>query len=371
MVSTTPNQEQMNASLASRTCEGMLYEKREDGKVRCFACAHRCLIPEGRPGVCKVRFNENGTLKVPFGYVAGAQCDPIEKKPFYHVMPGSDAMSFGMLGCDLHCAYCQNWNTSQTLRDAQASGGFRDIDAEAFVDLAVRMGASVVTGTYNEPLITAEWAVEIFRVAKARGLLTSFVSNGNGTSEAIEYLLPWTDLYKVDLKSFQDTNYRKLGGTLQPVLDTIALLHQKNFWVEIVTLVVPTFNDSESELRDIARFIASVSVDIPWHVTAFHEDYKMRGMGRTLPERLIRAAEIGKSEGLRFVYVGNIAGAAPAWENTICPNCQMTLVERRGFLVMQNHIHNGKCPNCAETIPGVWSLHDKSGNLSESDGMRR
>lgn len=345
----------LSSQLAQMAREGELYERLDNAKLRCFACGHRCLIPEGRPGVCKVRFNDGGRLMVPYGYAAGVQCDPIEKKPLFHAMPGTDAMSFGMLGCDLHCGYCQNWLTSQTLRDPESSGRFQTFTPEQFVDCALRSGASTVTSTYNEPLITAEWAVEIFRLAKKQGLRTSFVSNGNGTPEAIEYLKPWTDFYKVDLKSFQDKNYRNLGGTLQAVLDTIALLRQSNFWVEIVTLVIPGFNDSEKELRDIARFIASVSTDIPWHVTAFHEDYKMRGMGRTQAPTLLRAGRIGKEQGLKFVYIGNLPGNLPEWENTYCPSCETLLIERTGFIVHQNKLVNGCCYSCNTAIPGAWN----------------
>lgn len=341
--------------LARNTREGELYERLDNNKLRCFACGHRCLIPEGRQGVCKVRYNENGRLKVPHGYVAGLQCDPIEKKPFFHAMPGTNAMSFGMLGCDLHCAYCQNWLTSQTLRDPNASGRFQEISAEQIVDMALRYGASTVTSTYNEPLITAEWAVDVFRIAREKGLKTSFVSNGNGTPEVIDYLKPHTDFYKVDLKSFRDKEYRKLGGTLQAVLDTIASLHEKGFWVELVTLTVPGLNDSEDELRDMARFIASVDPFIPWHVTAFHEDYKMTGNGSTQADMLLRAAEIGKDEGLRYVYIGNIPGRFPEWENTHCHACSALLIERYGFRVGRNRITNSSCPDCGERIPGVWS----------------
>ncbi len=341
--------------LAHFVREGELYQTAADNKVRCVACGHRCLIPEGRPGVCRIRFNRGGRLLVPYGYTAGYHCDPIEKKPFYHVLPGETAMSFGMLGCDLHCAYCQNWETSQTLRDQDAGGRIHPMTALDFVNLAERSGARMVTSTYNEPLITSEWAVEIFRLAKEKKLYTSFVSNGNGTQEVIEYLQPWIDCYKVDLKSFQDRNYRSLGGTLEAVLTTIRLLIQMKIWVEIVTLVVPTLNDSEEELRDIARFIASVDPRIPWHITAFHEDYKMIGMGNTQGKKLVRAAEIGKEEGLSFVYVGNVPGYAPHWENTYCPKCHTLLIERCGYRIGTNRIRNGLCPQCGEAIPGIWN----------------
>src|SRR6187551_3504478 len=223
-------------ALARETREGELYDTLPDGRLRCYACGHCCPLPEGAIGVCKVRFNENGRLRVPWGYVGGVQCDPIEKKPFFHAVPGALAFSFGMLGCDLHCSYCQNWVTSQALRDPQAVAPPHAATPKALVDAAVQQGARVLVSTYNEPLITAEWAVEIFKEARAAGLMTAFVSNGNGTPQVLEYLRPHIDLYKVDLKSFNDRRYRELGGRLEPILDTIRRLHSMGVWVEIVTL---------------------------------------------------------------------------------------------------------------------------------------
>src|SRR6186997_3410599 len=208
-------------------------------RIRCYACGHQCPIPEGAAGVCKVRFVRDGRLHVPWGYVGGVQCDPIEKKPFFHAHPGALAYSFGMLGCDYHCGYCQNWVTSQALRDPVAGATPTDLEPIELVQLAKRHGAKVITSTYNEPLITSEWAVEVFKEAKKAGLVCSYVSNGNGTPEVLDYIAPYVTLYKVDLKGFSDRHYRDLGGTLQPVLDTIRGLKQRNIWLEIVTLVVP------------------------------------------------------------------------------------------------------------------------------------
>jgi pyruvate formate lyase activating enzyme len=197
--------------------------------------------------------------------------------------------------------------------------------------------------------------VEVFRVARAHGLRTAFVSNGNATPEVLDYLKPWLDFYKVDLKGFDDRAYRKLGGVLQNVLDTIGMLVARGFWVEVVTLVVPGMNDSEAELQAIARFLVSVSPDIPWHVTAFHPDYRMDDRARTSARTLVRAAEIGRSEGLRFVYVGNVPGQT-ALENTWCPGCKALLVERVGFQVRANRLSaDGRCPECAAAIPGRWA----------------
>jgi pyruvate formate lyase activating enzyme len=342
--------------LARHTREGELYEKLEGARVRCVACGHRCLVPPGREGICRVRFNEDGVLKVPFGYVAGLHVDPVEKKPFFNVLPGAMALSFGMLGCDYHCGFCQNWLSSQALRDPEAMAPAQEVSAAEIVAAAKKSGARIVTSTYNEPLITSEWAAEVFRLAKAEGLLCSYVSNGNATEEVLEYLRPYVSLYKVDLKGFRDRPYRDLGGTLGRVLWTIRALCGMGIWVEVVTLVVPGHNDSAEELRDIARFLVSVSPDIPWHVTAFHPDYRMGDREPTSVRALLRAAEIGVSEGLHFVYAGNLPGVVRSWENTYCPGCRGLLVERHGFRVLGNRVDAaGRCPDCRRVVPGVWA----------------
>ena len=336
--------------------EGELYEKLDRNRVRCFACGHCCPIPDGQPGVCKVRYNRGGTLYIPWGYVGVVQCDPIEKKPFFHASPGALAYSFGMLGCDLHCAYCQNWVTSQALRDPTAVVPPLGATPNQLVQQALQQGAKVLVSTYNEPLITSEWAVAVFKEARAAGLLTAFVSNGNGTPQVLEYLRPWVDLYKVDLKSFDDRHYHQLGGRLQPILDTIRRLYEMGFWLEIVTLVIPGFNDSDDELNRLTAFVASVSPDIPWHATAFHKDYKMTDPDNTSAETLMRAAEIGRKSGLRYIYVGNLPGEVGDLENTRCPNCQQLLIERYGYLIMGYHLtSNGCCPSCGTRIPGRWA----------------
>lgn len=344
----------LEAFLRQHVREGELYEQLEGEKVVCYACGHRCRILPGHRGVCRVRFNEGGKLFVPYGYVSGLQVDPIEKKPFFHALPGARALSFGMLGCDLHCPYCQNWLSSQALRDERAVADASPVTPERLVRLALDHGARVVTSTYNEPLITAEWAAAVMRLAKQHGLKGSFVSNGHGTREALEYLRPVVDLFKVDLKSFRQSSYRDLGGVLDRVLETIRGLVELGFWVEVVTLVVPGFNDSEEELRDIARFLKEVSADIPWHVTAFHSDYRMMDRGGTPARTLLRAREIGLEEGLRYVYAGNLPGMLEDAENTRCHACKELLVERFGFRVLKNRITNGHCPSCGARIPGVW-----------------
>jgi pyruvate formate lyase activating enzyme len=340
------------------TVTGELYEKLEEGAVRCTACGHRCVIREGKRGICQVRFNKGGELRVPSGYVAALQSDPIEKKPFFHVLPSANALTFGMLGCDYHCGYCQNWLTSQAMRDPSSDASvnyIRKISPQGMVDYARKTKASVVVSSYNEPLITSEWAVEIFKEAKAAGLMCAYVSNGNNTPEVMEYLAPYLSAYKVDLKCMQDKSYRSLGGVLQNTLDGIKRAHEMGLWVEIVTLTIPGFNDSNEELWDAARFIAGVSKDIPWHVTAFHKDYKMTDLDNTDAKTLLRAAEIGKEAGLRYVYAGNLPGQVGEYEDTFCAGCNHRLIRRSGYVIREYHITgDGKCPECNAKVAGIW-----------------
>ena len=346
------------ATLDALTIEGApeLTEHLADNALKCYACGHRCLINEGKRGICKVRFNEGGRLLAPAHYVAALACDPTEKKPFFHVLPGSDTLTFGMLGCDLHCAYCQNWLTSQALRDDTAGTQPQLVTPERLIALAKAHDASMVGSSYNEPLITAEWAVEVFKKARPEGLRTAFISNGNATPQVLDYIRPWTDCYKIDLKTMDDKSYRQLGGVVGNILETVQMVHDRGFWEEIVTLVIPGFNDSEAELRRAAEFIASVSPDIPWHVTAFHQDYRMTENANTTAEQLIRACEIGRDAGLHYVYAGNLPGRVGRWENTYCPSCHQLLVARHGYLITAIAITaDGKCPTCETTIPGIWS----------------
>ena len=338
------------------TQDGELYEKLDDRAVRCHACAHRCLIKEGRRGICHVRFNAAGTLRVPAGYVAALNVDPTEKKPFFHILPGSQTLTFGMMGCDLHCPFCQNWVTSQTLRDPEAGVEPQLVTSDQLIAIAKRYGASLVGSSYNEPLITSEWAVEIFKKAHAAGLRCVYISNGNVTREALEYIRPYVVGYKIDLKTMNDKNYRRLGTVMQHVLDGIQLVHEMGFWLEVVTLVIPGFNDSNEELWDTARFLAALSPDIPWHVTAFHKDYRMTDPDDTDAKTLLRAAEIGQEAGLRYVYAGNLPGMTGTYENTYCHQCSELLVARHGYYIRTNKLAGtGRCPKCNTLIAGIWT----------------
>ena len=529
--------------LDALTAPGVLVDKHADGSLTCYACGHRCLIKPGRRGICKVRFNLDGELRVPWGYVGALQCDPTEKKPFFHVYPGSDTLTLGMLGCDMHCPYCfppgtlvetdrgplpiervfnlgqhfvqtsdgevsrpaalrvlggsghwrrvtqifkhffggelsvirphflpelrctpdhsvfattdpnhppekiqaallttrhflvvprayaaaapamapllaaaagqtrlprgtpkpltmpddylvpireiagaayqgnvynlevegehnylangllvancQNWITSQALRDpASASAGAwpQPVAPRQLAELAVRQGAQVVASSYNEPLITSEWAVSVFQEAAAAGLACAFVSNGNATREVLEYIRPYVTAYKVDLKTMSDRNYRRLGAVLDHVLDGIRMVHEMGFWLEIVTLVIPGFNDSEQELTDAAHFLAGLSPDIPWHVTAFHQDYHMTDPDNTSAAALVRAAEIGQAAGLRYVYAGNLPGQVGDYEHTFCPQCHTRLIARYGYVILDYQLTpQGGCPKCGTRLAGIWT----------------
>ncbi len=296
--------------------------------------------------------------------MAGANVDPIEKKPFAHFLPGADALTFGMLGCNLKCDFCQNWLTSQALRDPAADGALRHvqkISAEELVDYARQYQAQVIASSYNEPLITSEWAVEIFKLAKPLGIRTVYISNGYASKEVLEYLRPWLDGYKIDLKTMQAKQYPELGGKLQPVLDSIKKAHELGLWVEAVTLVIPGFNDSNEELWDAARFLTSVSPDIPWHVTAFHPDYRRNGNGPTTVDHLQRAADIGQEAGLRYVYAGNLPGRVGSLEDTHCPKCARPVIKRRGYTILEYRITaQGTCPDCGTAITGIWTDQPES-----------
>lgn len=340
------------------TVDGALVETMSDGKIRCLACEHHCMLSEGRQGICRVRFNQAGKLRVPWGYTAGIAVDPIEKKPFSHFLPGSGVLTFGMTGCNFHCEFCQNWLSAQVLRDDAIEaypGMIRRIEPEQIVSLALDSGAAAIASSYNEPIISAEWAYDIFLLARQHGLKTVMVSNGFASREALEFLRPVMDGYKIDLKSMNPERYREMGGKLEPVLASIQTAYDLGIWVEVVTLVIPGWNDSPQELWNAASAIRAVSPDIPWHLTGFHPDYHMLDRPATSPAELQQAADIGQEAGLHYVYAGNLPGRVGPLENTYCPSCRALLVERRGYRVWQvNLAAGGMCPACHRKIAGVW-----------------
>jgi pyruvate formate lyase activating enzyme len=341
--------------------EASLWAPGPDGRAVCGLCAHRCVVALGRRGVCGVRENRAGSLVThAYGAVVAANVDPIEKKPLYHFLPGTTSLSIATAGCNFRCGFCQNWSISQSSAGGEGVPAGRPLAPERIVALAVERGCRSVSYTYTEPTIFFEYARDTGLAARASGLANVFVSNGYMTAEAVEAARPWLDAANVDLKAFRDATYRKVcGARLQPVLDSIAALRAAGVWIEVTTLVVPGLNDGEDELRDIARFLAGVGPDIPWHISRFHPDYVMSDRGPTPIETLARAAAIGRAEGLRYVYVGNVPGEGEA---TLCPACGAALIQRSGFSVLRNRIGaGGRCPDCGAAVAGRWLVPGPGG----------
>ncbi len=322
--------------------------------MRCLLCAHRCTILPGRAGVCKVRVNEAGVLRtLVLNRLVSAAADPVEKKPFFHFLPGERAFSIATAGCNFRCRYCQNWQISQALRDSGHVPG-TITPPEDVVATAIRMGCKIVAYTYTEPTIFFETAEAVGLLARQAGLKNVFVTNGYLTPEAVDRARPFLDAVNVDLKGFDDLRYRRTcGATLRGVLEGIDALLAAGMWVEITTLVVPGVNDSQEELEAVARHIAGLSPDIPWHVSRYHPDYQMRGGGPTPLASLERARSAGKAAGLRYVYLGNVAGHTS--ESTACPKCATIVLGRSGFALVANRLREGRCPACGWNIAGVWA----------------
>lgn len=340
--------------------EALLYEKLDDGRVRCHLCAHRCLIAPGGKGVCLVRENQEGTLySLVYGLPLSQAVDPIEKKPLFHFWPGSTAFSIATVGCNFRCAFCQNADISQMPRDRGRVVGHQ-VSPEEVVAAAARYGSRSIAYTYTEPTIFFEYSYDIARLAHRQDIASVYVTNGYMTGEMLELFQgvssdhePWLDAANVDLKSFREEVYRQVcGARLQPVLDALKTMKALDVWVEVTTLVVPGMNDSEAELREIARFVAGeLGVETPWHVSRFHPDYRMHDRGPTPLATLRRAYDLGCEAGLHYVYVGNMPGAR--LEDTLCPNCGHTVVERWGFSVRKRNTQEGRCAHCGATIHGV------------------
>ncbi len=332
--------------------EAMLAEPAGEGKVLCRLCAHRCLVADTKYGVCGVRQNRDGKLVTHvYGEVIAAHVDPIEKKPLFHFLPGSLSFSLATIGCNFRCGFCQNWQISQSSTRKGGLGG-QDLSPEQAVEAAASEGCRSISYTYTEPTIFFEYANDIARLAKSRGLRNVFVTNGYMTPEALEAAQGWLDAANVDLKSFRDDTYRQVcGGHLQPVLDSISLMKRLGIWVEVTTLIVPGLNDGDQELASIARFLAALDRDLPWHISRFHPDYQYSETPATPIATLDRALALGKEAGLRYIYVGNVMGGA---EDTLCPNCGRLLIRRRGFSVTANKVEAGHCPDCRSPIAGVF-----------------
>jgi len=341
--------------------------RKEAGATVCLACRHYCRIPEGGSGRCLMRFNEGGELYAPRGYVSSLNADPIEKKPLFHFLPGSGTLSFGMLGCNFKCSYCQNWEISQTLKDPAAPARAQEIKAETLVSRALEEGLKILVSTYNEPGITPEWAKEIFFLARKRdpSFRTGFVSNGYLSPENVEFMGGDVDFIKIDLKSFEPEKFLRLtGGKLRGVLDSIKYVFSKGIHLELVTLLVPGFNDGEKELAGTAAFIKEVSPEIPWHITAYHPDYRMLEGKAAKREDIEKAVTAGRKAGLNYVYGGNVHSETL---DTFCPACGDLLVKRGymsvGEIRLRAENSEGYCPSCGKKIYGVYNSRGGSGSV--------
>jgi len=332
-----------------------LFYKPEAGKVRCSLCNHHCLIAPGVRGICGVRENVDGKLMtLVYGKLIAENVDPIEKKPLYHFLPGSLSYSIATVGCNFRCEFCQNWEISQRGKNGGEIVG-RNVRPEEVVSAALEAGCSSISYTYTEPTIFFEYAYDVAKLAVNKKLKNVFVSNGYTTLEALDTIKPYLHANNVDLKSFSDSFYQKIcGARLEPVLETLKWHAKNKIWLEVTTLLIPGKNDSKEELRQIAEFIRNELGDfIPWHISRFYPHYKMNGEPPTPHQSIINAYKLGKEVGLKYVYTGNIPHENA--ENTYCPKCSELLIERFGFNVVKNKIKDGRCPNCAETIEGVWA----------------
>lgn len=337
--------------------EAMLYRSLEEKKVSCFLCHHRCEIADSKFGICGVRQNREGKLYTHvFGEVIAAHVDPIEKKPLYHFLPGTTSFSIATIGCNFRCPFCQNWQISQaTKRDDKSVQGSDFLPKEVVLEAKSR-GCRSISYTYTEPTIFFEYAYETAKLAKKEGMANIFVTNGYMTPEALETIHPYLDACNVDLKSFKEEFYREIcRAHLEPVLESIRLMKKLNIWVEVTTLVVPGQNDGEEELSQIVRFIHDLDPDIPWHISRFHPDYQFTDARPTPLETLRRAYAIGKENGLRYIYIGNVLGES---EDTLCPHCQRTLIQRQGYFIGQNKVKGTTCPFCGGQIAGVFQSSD-------------
>lgn len=335
--------------------QARFWEEASGGKVRCTLCPHRCLIADGKVGICGVRKNYGGTLiTLVWGRSIAANVDPIEKKPLFHFYPGTRAFSIATVGCNLRCAFCQNSDISQyPLETGRITGD--DFPPEEVVASAVKSGCRSISYTYTEPTVYLEYALDTAVKAHERGLFNTMISNGYTSTDIIAHDLKGViDAANIDLKAFTERFYRKLcSARLAPVLEAIQAYHDAGVWIEVTTLVIPGENDSDAELRDIASFLGSVSPDIPWHISRYYPRYHYDGAPPTPVSTLERAREIGLSEGLHFVYTGNVVGHEG--EHTYCPDCGRLIVSRRGFAVEKSALQGSRCAHCSRTIPGRFS----------------
>jgi len=333
--------------------EAMFYEKLDGNVVKCDLCSHRCgRITNSKRGICGVRENRDGTLySLVYGKAVAHAVDPIEKKPLFHFLPGSKAYSIATVGCNFRCDNCQNFEISQMPRERNVIIG-EDVTPEEIVAAAKQYKCESIAYTYTEPTIFFEYAYDTAKLASKEGIKNVFVTNGYITEEALVEIKPYLDAANIDLKSFSDDFYRKnCGARLSPVLDSIKVHKSLGIWIEITTLIIPTLNDSEENLRKIAEFIKDVGEEIPWHISRFHPMYQLLDLPRTPITTLHKAREIGLEVGLRYVYEGNVPGEVG--ENTYCYNCGKPLIRRHGYTILENKIKDSECSYCGAKVDGV------------------
>lgn len=331
----------------------MLYEKMAEGKTRCYLCGHQCIINQGKRGLCGVRENREGILHtLVYGKIVAENIDPIEKKPLFHLYPGSRSFSIATAGCNFRCDFCQNYSISQAPRESGSIAGWETNPADV-VEGAVRSGSKTIAYTYTEPTVYFEFAFDTARLARERNLKNVFVTNGYMTSKAIEIIAPYLDAANVDLKSYRDEFYKNYcGAHLGPVMDSLRKMKELGIWVEVTTLVIPTLNDGIDELKGIAQFIYSLGAETPWHVSRFYPRYKMTSTPPTTTETLLSALKIGSDAGLKYIYVGNVPGGKG--ENTYCFNCGKLLIKRYGFSVETIALEKNACSYCGTVLDGLY-----------------
>lgn len=348
--------------------EALLY-KQLDTKLMCTACKHYCKIAPNQTGLCGVRQNKDNKLYLlVYGKASAVNTDPVEKKPLFHFLPSSSIFSLGTVGCNFGCNFCQNYDISQVARDLRAQlirekrqeladvevGKYGyELPPKKIIEICLENNIPSIAFTYNEPVIFFEYIYDTAKIAKQHGIKIVFVSNGYESEEALMMIHPYLDAMNIDLKAFTNEFYTRIcNAQLQPVLETIKHAHKLGIWIEITTLIIPGKNDSDAELKQIAEFITSVDKNMPWHITAFHPDYKMMDIAGTSHQTLVRAHAIGKKAGLTYVYLGNVHDEERA--STYCPNCKTRLIRRDWHDISIENFKNGKCVQCSTSIPGVW-----------------
>lgn len=335
-----------------------LSKKLNSGKVLCQACSHSCKLDEGEYGICGIRKVEEGELKLlVYGLAAAVNIDPVEKKPMFHFLPESTAFSFGTVGCNFSCTFCQNFDISQYPKEHDHKIIGQELPPERIVELALKNGCRSIAYTYNEPIVFFEYTYDTAKLAHEKGLKNIYVTSGFETHKSIDLLAPYIDGMNIDIKGFTEGFYKEIcGARLKPVLECVKYAHEKGIWIEITTLLIPGKNDSDEEIRNITKFIAEVDTRIPWHISAFYPMYKMLDIPPTPDSTLLRAYDIGKEAGLKYIYVGNMDDKEH--ESTYCPECAQRVIDRSGRIgqyVTNTLDDNGTCPHCGYTLEGIWN----------------